>query len=245
MAELADVSPERYTPLVAPVIERLTFAVLQHAIAHAAQMPQTVSPKALRMLGQLRTALMARPVSADGLAAVYRYRDAAEIEQDLQGLIAAGLVDRSSDGAVTATEGGRVVLGAMYDGLAAAASRLWATQAARLTRLSEMAGRVVDAAVSSGGDAYATVAPPFEPPDADTALLVHTRVSVLRYHRADAHAAAWRSAGLTSATVAQLPPGSGRDAIEADTNHGAGVPYLSLTPDERLIFLGDLAAPAG
>jgi len=54
----------------------------------------------------------------------------------------------------------------------------------------------------------------------------------------------WR-AGLTSATVAQLPPGSGRDAIEADTNHGAGVPYLSLTPDERLIFLGDLAALAG
>jgi hypothetical protein len=48
-------------------------------------MPQTVSPEALRMLGQLRTALMARPVSADGLAAVYRYRDAAEIEQDLQG----------------------------------------------------------------------------------------------------------------------------------------------------------------
>ena len=112
------------------------------------------------MLGRLRTALMARPVSADGLAAVYRYRDAAEIEQDLQGLIAAGLVDRSGVGAVTATEGGRVVLGAMYDGLAAAASRLWATQAARLTRLSEMAGRVVDAAVSSGGEAYATVAPP-------------------------------------------------------------------------------------
>jgi hypothetical protein len=40
VAELADVSPERYAPLVAPVIERLTFAVLQHAIAHAGQMPQ-------------------------------------------------------------------------------------------------------------------------------------------------------------------------------------------------------------
>ena len=79
-------------------------------------------------------------------------------------MIAAGLVDRSGDGAVTATEGGRVVLGAMYDGLAAAASGLWATQAARLTRLSEMAGRVVDAAMSSGGEAYATVAPPIEPP---------------------------------------------------------------------------------
>ena len=113
------------------------------------------------MLGQLRTALMARPVSADGLAAVYRYRDAAEIEQDLQGLIAAGLVDRPGAGAVTATEGGRVVLGAMYDSLAAAASRLRATQAARLTRLSSRATRHRHRVIASS--AVSRTAPPSGP----------------------------------------------------------------------------------
>ena len=42
--------------------------------------------------------------------------------------------------------------------------------------------------------------------------------SVLRYHRADAHAAAWQAAGLTSAAIRQMAAGPARDAIEVETN---------------------------
>ena len=57
----------------------------------------------------------------------------------------------------------------------------------------------------TGGDAYMTVAPPYEPGDPTVGVLLHHRLSVLRYHRADAHAAAWQAAGLTSEAVTRLP----------------------------------------
>jgi hypothetical protein len=54
----------------------------------------------MRMFGQLRTALFARKVPTAGLAAIYRYRDAADVRRDLEGLHAAGLIDITGDGAI-------------------------------------------------------------------------------------------------------------------------------------------------
>ena len=93
---------------------------------------------------------------------------------------------------------------------------------------SGLAGRVVQACLATGGDAYLTMAPPYEPADATVGALLHHRLSVLRYHRADAHAAAWQAAGLTSEAVTQLPAGPMRSAIEAETNRRAGMPYATL-----------------
>jgi hypothetical protein len=89
------------------------------------------------------------------------------------------------------------------------------------------------------------MAPPYQPADAAVGLLLHIRLSVLRYHRADAHAAAWQAAGLTSATIRQLPAGPARDAIEAETNRRAGLPCTTLSPDERITLLAGLAALSG
>jgi len=197
------------------------------------------------MLGQLRTALLARTVTAAGLAAVYRYRDASEVRRDAGDLHAAGLIALSGDDGIEATERGRAVLTRMYKISAGVAGELWAGQEASLAGLSELAGRLVRAALATGGDAYATMAPPYEPAGAAAALLLHTRLSVLRYHRADAHAAAWQAAGLTGAAIQQLPAGPARDAIEADTNRRAGPPYATLTPDERITLLAGLAALPG
>ncbi len=99
--------------------------------------------------------------------------------------------------------------------------------------LNELAGRLVVAAAASGGDAYAAVAPPYEPPDASPELLLHHRMAVLRYHRADAHFAAWRAAGHTVATIRGLADGPERERIEAQTNRGAGRPYATLSAVER------------
>ena len=62
---------------------------------------------------------------------------------------------------------------------------------------------------------------------------------------ADAHAAAWQAAGLTSATIRQMAAGPARDAIEVETNRRAGQPYAVLTPDERLTLVAGLAALPG
>ncbi|MEU6022682.1 hypothetical protein [Micromonospora sp. NPDC047134] len=65
--------------------------------------------------------------------------------------------------------------------------------------------------------------------------------AALRYHRADAHAAA----GHTSASIVELPDGAQRRAIELETDRRAAGPYATLTPPQRLEFLADLAALPG
>jgi hypothetical protein len=43
----------------------------------------------------------------------------------------------------------------------------------------------------------------------------------------------------------QLPAGPVRAAVEAETNHRAGVPYTTLNADERVALLAGLAALPG
>jgi len=247
VADLADLSPDRYAPLIAPVLERLTFAVVRMSFSRAAGMPAPggAPAGAMRMFAQLRTALAARTVTAAGLAAVYRYRDPDEVSGDLDRLRAAGLIGAAGEGAIAATETGRAVLAGMYQAGAEVTGQLWSQHGNALAGLNDLAGRVVQAGLATGGDAYLALAPPYEPADATVGVLLHHRLSVLRYHRADAHAAAWQAAGLTSEAMMQLPAGSVRAAIEAETNRRAGVPYATLSADERVALLAGLAALPG
>jgi hypothetical protein len=133
----------------------------------------------------------------------------------------------------------------MYQVGAEVTGQLWSHDDDALNALNDLAGRVVQAGLATGGDAYMTMAPPYEPADATVGVLLHHRLSVLRYHRADAHAAAWQAAGLTAEAMVQLPEGPMRAAIEAETNRRAGVPYAVLSVDERVALLAGLAALAG
>src|SRR5262249_29717242 len=156
---------------------------------------------AIDIVGQLRTGLAARPVSAAGLAAIYRYRDAHQIRRNLDTLASAGIIEQADNGAIRATDAGRALLAVMYESDAEAAAELGSAHRQTVAGLNELAGRLVEAALASGGDAYAAVAPPYEPPGASPELLLHHRLAVLRYHRADAHADAWQAAGHTVATI--------------------------------------------
>jgi hypothetical protein len=229
------------------VLERLTFAVVKMSVSRAAGMPRPggAPADAMRMFAQLRTALAARTVTAAGIAAVYRYRDSDEVRGDLDGLRAAGLIDAVGDGAVEATETGRAVLAGMYQAGAEVTGQLWSQHAGAIADLNDLAGRVVQAGLATGGDAYLALAPPYEPADATIGVLLHHRLSVFRYHRADAHAASWQAAGLTGETMRQLPEGPVRAAIEAETNRRAGMPYAILSADERVALLAGLAALPG
>jgi hypothetical protein len=187
---------------------------------------------------------LARRVTATGLTAVYRYRDPGGVRRDLEGLNAAGLIEQTDDGAIQATASGRRVLTEMYRISADVAGELWAEQEGSLAALNNLAAALIGAALATGGDAYTTMAPPHEPPTPPSGSS-YTRLSVLRYRRADAHAAAWQAAGLTSATMKQMPAGPTRDTIEAETNRRAGMPYTTLDPDQRITLLAGLAALAG
>jgi hypothetical protein len=245
--DLTAISPARCAALVTPQIERLTFAVIHASIARAGPMVARygVPLDAIDIVGQLRTGLAVRPVSAAGLAAVYRYRDADQVRRSLGTLASAGIIEQAGDGAIRATDTGRALLAVMYESGAEAAAGLWSAQRETVADLNELAGRLVVAAAASGGGAYAAVAPPYEPPGASPGLLLHHRLAVLRYHRADAHAAAWQAAGQTVDTIRGLSDGPERERIEAETNRRAGLPYATLSDAERSRLVSGLTGLPG
>jgi len=245
--DLTAITPDVCAALATPQIERLTFAVIHASVRRAG--PQVaaygVPPDAIDIVGQLRTGLTARPVSGAGLAAFYRYRDADQVHHCLDTLASAGIIERVGDGSIRATDTGRALLAVMYDSSGKAAAELWSAYSETVADLSELAGRLVVVAKASGGDAYAAVAPPYEPPGASPELLLHHRLAVLRYHRADAHVAAFEAAGHTVDTIRSLAEGPERERIEAETNRLAGRPYASLSAAERSRLVSGLRSLPG
>jgi len=108
-----------------------------------------------------------------------------------------------------------------------------------------LAARAVRAAAVDGGDTFSLLAPSQEPADASEAALLSERLTGLRFHRFDAHVAAWRAAGLTADQIKALRNGPARAAIEAETNRRASTPYATLDPAERLELLAGLGALPG
>jgi len=122
----------------------------------------------------------------------------------------------------------------------------WQGRSGPVERLNRLLARVLAEAAATGGPAWAVQAPPHEPDGTPAPVLLLNRLSTLRYHRADAHAAAWQEAGLTAAEMVAMSEGSAwtpqRRAVEDETNQRAAPPFAVLTPDERLAMLADLAA---
>ncbi|MEU4834239.1 hypothetical protein [Streptosporangium sp. NPDC023615] len=207
------------------------------------------------LLVDLRFVLPIRPLTPGGLAAVYRYNPLRRAEIDVhlaQGTLdedaapdavpGAGAPDAAEGGALRATPVTHAFITSLYEVHARVTEGLWAAQADRLPELADIAGRLVRAGAATGGAAFAQVAPPYEPAGTPPGVLLFNRLATLRYHRADAHAAAWARAGLTAAQMISLPPGPARDRIEVDTNHGAARPYEVLTTRDRQAFLLGLSA---
>lgn len=243
-----------YAAVVRPAIDRI------HAGLHAASRDRArpvVERYGLRVgsLVDLRFALLARPLTPAGFAAVMRYRSPEQREEEIETQVEQGALAEDADGVLHMTPRTEKLLRALYAIHAEVAEELWESAAARIspptvarptvTRLAALVGRLLDAAADTGGPAFAQMSPPYEPADAPAGLLLFNRLAALRYHRADAHAAAWQAAGLTAPEIMEMPAGPARDAIEADTNRRDATPYTALTPAERVEFLAGLAALPG
>jgi hypothetical protein len=248
VTDAVDLSPTRFAALVAPAVSRAFVAGMQAGGDAGRELVRKYGGTAIGYLIDLRNPLAAgRPITADGLAAVYRYDNPDERDNTVRRSVAHGLLDRAADGTITATARGQEFLHDLFAVHAKALSPRWeARHGATVERLNALADRVLTAAAATAGPAWAVQAPPHEPAGTPPGVLLLNRLATLRVHRADAHAAAWQAAGMTAAEMAAMPWGTPwspeRTAVEADTNVRAGAPYAVLTPDGRLALLADLAA---
>jgi 8-oxo-dGTP pyrophosphatase MutT (NUDIX family) len=199
-------------------------------------------PAAVGALIEFRTALgwPQRWITQPEALALARYGRAESLIEGLAGSEEAGMLEIARSGAFRATERGHEFLRALRAHQAQALAQWWAdrptAQAARLL------GPVLAAADATGGPAWHATAPVYEPGGASDDLLLLDRIGTLRYHRADAHAAAWRAAGLTAEQMQALPATALRDDIERRTNELAAPPYAVLSVDERAELLAALRA---
>ena len=262
MSDSVGLAPHRFAALIAPAVDRVCVAAIQAGRdGGGAELGQRYGGQAATgLLVELRTRLAAPGgmVDAPGFAAVTRHRDPTACRRAVDRHVAYGMIHRRPDGALAATERGAAFLAELYQVHAEVTEELWAGHEDRVLRLAATAGRLV-AAVSDDpvvspdvapggagcGSAFTALAPPYEPEGSSPGVLLLNRLSVLRHHRDDAYAAAWSAAGHTATSIAELPDGAQRRAIELETDRRAAGPYAALAASQRLEMLADLAALPG
>lgn len=231
-----------YARLVWPAVDRTVIASVRAGALAGRELVRSYGGRALGYMIDLRNPLAAgRPVTDADIDAVYRYFPPEQRRETVQRSIDHGLLTRTDTGALAATETGQAFLRDLHRLYGEVLGRRWEGHAERIERMNATLERVMAAAAETGGAAWAAQAPPYEPAGTPPAVLLMNRLFTLRYHRADAHAAAWQAAGLTAAEL-PLPPGPQRDAVEAETDRRAAAAYATLTEPQRWQFLADLAA---
>ncbi|MGW5670442.1 hypothetical protein [Micromonospora sp. NPDC003776] len=234
-----------YARLIRPVIDRV------YGTARLAAVPRMREFYAERGVdfgyeNSLFSGVLARPVPAEALADAMIYT-AGGMDAEL----AQGVATVDAEGTWHLTELGRELALFAQRATAETAAELWAAGPSMLPglgsvpRLAELVGRVLAHGLATGGPAFRAMTPPYEPADASPAMLLVTRLGSLRHHRADAHRAAWRAAGLTADEIRALPDGPERAAIEAETDRRDEPAYAVLSGAERWELLAGLGALPG
>lgn len=194
-----------YARAVAPHVDRLAIAVHKHVRPAGRALVQEFGLRHPGVLVDARATLLAGPIALDDLAAIERYVPRDELAAALEEHVGQGLLTHEvgTGGRYVATPRGRDFLRRLTAAQGETITALWAARAAALPVLVATATRAADHAAAilpraaypafHGQDA----AP--DPAGATPAHLLLTRLTTLRYLRADAHAAAWRSRGLDAA----------------------------------------------
>jgi hypothetical protein len=242
-----DLSPTAYAPLIARVVDRVfpEFMVAVRSSGGRDLVLRHGGPAAVGYLIEFRTKLSGpgASVSADQFAAVCRYRDLDAAREALLRHAEHGTVAIGDDGTFRATERGHEFLDALYALHGDIARKMWS--AFPVGRLNDLVERALDSV--SPGLALAAMTPCHYPAGTYAGAVLANNLGTIRYHRADAHAAAWRDAGLTADQITAMPldaadPGGGRTRIEEETNRGAAAAWTALTEAERLELLAGLGA---
>jgi hypothetical protein len=182
-------------------------------------------PAELGPLVELRTLLLAGPVPEPVLVGLFRYSD--EAERAVGELIETGWLTDTGD-ALAATPRCRTLLTALMATMDSALGKAWDDPALVATLESVVRGAIG----TSDGPVFDAMAA--ATPRTGRSIRLFELCNALRHHRADAHAAAWRAAGLNADSVRELSPGDLlRREVETGTNRIASRPYRSLSTKER------------
>ena len=236
-------TPEDAAATIAPTFDRLRLGVLGRARPALGQLAarRDLDLSAGQVMGMLRNLMPDRVVALDSVMCIFRYQPTEQTTAAIKATRAAGLVDEPSPGTLTLTAEGRDLIGEMYEVMGPVADSLWESEGERVDELLPLVERVVGAASESGGAAFSVIWPIWRPAGMSPVVLLSELLAPLRFHRFDAHIAAWSAAGLTVDQVQALEPGEQHDAIERETNRLAGEPYKSLDPAERNALVEQLA----
>ena len=237
----------RCAELMASALDRLrlTLADRLKARAMAVASAHEVAMPAMTAAAYLRNVYPNRAFRSRCLLAVFTYQSADHVTAGLDALLTDGFLECSDDEQLSLTATGRDLLRDVVAAGDQTAQELWSQDAEIVARLLPLAERAV-AAIDDGGDSFSLMAPS----SGNEAQLSSSGrfaelLTALRFHRFDSHIAAWSTAGLSLAQIKELAPGKARDAIEAETNLRAGVPYRALSPEERLELIAGTAALRG
>lgn len=236
----------RFAALVAPLIDRAAISV-HNAISKdavtALRGDHAFHPGALALISCV---VAAGPVTGHEYAELTRYQHFGPSDKLLTGLQERGAIVLESEGGFIATPAGAEVARALVTLQGQTNTELFAPVGHLLPELR----RMLDvAAQAAAGDPDSVLGPflgrGWMPEGASDAAHVWNNSVILRMHRSDAHATAWKEAGQTAQEMRVLPAGPERDAIEVRTNELASLPWLGLTADERLSLLAGLGALPG
>jgi hypothetical protein len=226
---------------IAPIIDRLRVSISRRVPQAAGRLLAEfeLTPEMAQTISMLRNLLGGRATCTANVLAAFAYTPRQDVSASLTALAEGSFITIDAE-TISLSERGSDLLVGIRSAMQDLIEDLWSGIA--LTELAALAGRAVESASLTGGAAFALVAPPYEPPGTPPATLLAERLTPLRFHRYDAHAAAWRAAGLTAAQARMLPPGPQREQIEAATNDAAAAPYLTLSPDERFHLCAGLGS---
>jgi hypothetical protein len=236
-------TPEECTADAAPEIDRLVIAIHLRSRERGRAVARRYGLDRAGPVLEFRTAILAGPVARSTAEGVARYFAPGQLDEELRNQVGHGIfVVDETDGHLRLTERGRALAEDLYDLHALVTVEAWSSHQPEVRRLNDLTGRLLAAGRATAGPAFAGMSTPYERPRDPMELLLFNRLGAFRYHRADAHAAAWAAAGHTAESINALEPGPEREAIEADTNRRAAAPYEALAPAERLQLLTALAA---
>ncbi|MEV4167039.1 hypothetical protein [Nonomuraea dietziae] len=217
---------------IAPVIDAVHVDV--HAVGRQAGV-EYVRRSGLRpgFLIDQRYVLPLRPLTRAGLAAVYRYGTAAERDAEVADHLSQGTLREDGHGGLHATPVTLAFVEGLYTLHEQATAKLWSGREELVGEVGELVGRLLEMAERVRGGALEAMAPPYEPEGVSAGVALFNRLAAFRYHRADAHAAAWQAEGLSAREISLLREGPVWERVERETNRLAAEPYALLGQDGR------------
>lgn len=235
-----------YSALIAPIIDRIAISVHNEITRDeltALRGANRFHPAALALFAG---AMAAGPISREEFSELTRYQHFGSTDSFVDGLSERGAITVDEDGSLVPTSAGAEVAQALVCAQVAAVTKLFSPLGSSLPELRTLINVARASAVADPLSMLARYSSrAWLPDDASDAARIWDASVVLRMHRSDAHAAAWKEAGRTVTEMRAMGPGEARDAIEMRTNTLAAAPWQPLDPEQRLRLLAGLGALPG